>query len=389
MAHSSLKPLVYYLSMDFHPDRNAGAARANDIVECLSEFAQVKVMTNKYGRPIGQETVHSLPIKNSQNQKNLFLRFLREFLFCTIVFVRLLFSEAKSIIVVTSPPFLLISLLSFLPKKKGQLFVLDVRDIYPDIFVHAGLITPSSFAFRALSAIESAAYRKSDVIFTVCESLANKIRRRSPGSEVKLVLNGYSDHFNIQGNKREPVEKKEKLSVITHGNFGRFQDVEVMNELTKKVSHLPIKFTFMGFGAKFGSIVPRPNVEILPAVANSEIPEVLSQMDLGLSCRTSDEIGREAIPVKVLEYLGVGLPSLVFPIMEEFSELEQKGAICQFEGDDLDEAVKFLEEILCCPEKLSKMIETVMKVRNAYSRKSHSVMAVEYLMESYRQKLKE
>ena len=57
----------------------------------------------------------------------------------------LLFSEAKSIIVVT-PPFLLISLLSFLPKKKGQLFVLDVRDIYPDIFVHAGLISPSSFA---------------------------------------------------------------------------------------------------------------------------------------------------------------------------------------------------------------------------------------------------
>ena len=158
-----------------------------------------------------------------------------------------------------------------------------------------------------------------------------------------------------------------------------------MNELTKKVSHLPIKFTFMGFGAKFGSIVPRPNVEILTAVANSEIPELLSQMDLGLSCRTSDEIGREAIPVKVLEYLGVGLPSLVFPIMEEFSELEQNGAICQFEVEDLDDAVKFLEELLFCPEKLSLMIEAVMQVRKAYSRKSHSVMAVEYLMESYRE----
>ena len=72
MTHSSLKPLVYYISMDFHPDCNAGAARANDIVKCLSELAKVKVVTNKYGRPIGQEIVHSLPVKNSQNQKIFF-----------------------------------------------------------------------------------------------------------------------------------------------------------------------------------------------------------------------------------------------------------------------------------------------------------------------------
>ena len=58
MTHSSLKPLVYYISMDFHPDCNAGAARANDIVKCLSELAKVKVVT-KYGRPIGQEIVRS------------------------------------------------------------------------------------------------------------------------------------------------------------------------------------------------------------------------------------------------------------------------------------------------------------------------------------------
>ena len=32
--------------------------------------------------------------------------------------------------------------------------------------------------------------------------------------------------------------------------------------------------------------------------------------------------------------------------MEEFSELEQNGAICQFEVEDLDDAVKFLEELL-------------------------------------------
>ena len=78
MTHSSLKPLVYYISMDFHPDLMR-AARANDIVKCLSELAKVKVVTNNMAVQLVKKSF--IPACQKFTKSKITKRLLREFFF--------------------------------------------------------------------------------------------------------------------------------------------------------------------------------------------------------------------------------------------------------------------------------------------------------------------
>jgi glycosyltransferase involved in cell wall biosynthesis len=58
------------------------------------------------------------------------------------------------------------------------------------------------------------------------------------------------------------------------------------------------------------------NLEFIGKKSFKEIPEILAKCHLGLGLLTDDEIGKTAIPTKVYEYIGSGIPSIVSPIGE-------------------------------------------------------------------------
>jgi len=146
---------VYYVTADYLPDNNAGSVRAQAIVKGLCKYVDVQVISNKKAEAYGVELIKRLPVENPQNNKHLILRTFREMIFSIGVFLRLWFVSKNAIIVVTSPPFLLLLVYVLLPRRSEVLRVLDVRDIYPDVFVEAGLISNRSLLCRFLFAIEA------------------------------------------------------------------------------------------------------------------------------------------------------------------------------------------------------------------------------------------
>jgi len=208
-----------------------------------------------------------------------------------------------------------------------------------------------------------------------------KIRQRTTNTNVHLVLNGYNDSFTPSLQKQKKCDLLRPFTIVSHGNFGRFQNVDFINQLVKKTKHLPLRFVFVGFGAKFDQIIPAPNVEIVRAVSHKKIPALLATADLGLSVRSSDSVGRNAIPVKVLEYVGVGIPSLVIPVTPDLNDLEQQGAIKQFEGDDFEAVIDFLTNMINRGTDFESMCRDVKAIRQDYSRRRWVDIAIRHILE--------
>lgn len=386
LSHQPSKPPLYFVTADYPPESNAGTERARALVKELAVHCEVKVISTKRARATNGELITNLPIENFQNTKGLIKRTCSELIFSFLVLLKLIFAPQNSILIITSPPFFLLLIYILLPLKRGQLRVLDVRDIYPDVFVEAKLVRRGSLLFKVLAAIEVKAYKKSDLIFTVCYSLAEKITQRAQCTNVHLVLNGYGKSFDLNSMRKEEVTVDRPFTVTCHGNFGRFQDVEFLNRLVKETAHLPLRYLFVGFGARFDQVQQGPNVEIRSAVPNQNVPAILAETDLGLSVRTSDPVGRNAIPVKVLEYLGMGIPSLVFPVMPDLDVLAQTGAIKQFESHQLEEVIEFLTKLSRKGQGFKSMKHAVQQVRYGYSRQHWVEVAAEILIKAYKER---
>jgi glycosyltransferase involved in cell wall biosynthesis len=190
-------------------------------------------------------------------------------------------------------------------------------------------------------------------------------------------MNGYNTEFHTPNGQEK--DRGRYLNVITHGNFGKFQDVDLIVRLVEETKNLPIRYNFIGFGSKLKQIPRSSNVHIENSVPHNQIPERLINADVGLSFRTSDPIGRYAVPVKLLEYIGTSLPCIVSPVMPDLAELEEAGAIRQFESHQISEMVSFLEKLLQDPNFYKGMKHSAFEIRDNYSRDAQSQKAIPYI----------
>jgi glycosyltransferase involved in cell wall biosynthesis len=372
---------IYYVTADYPPDRNAGSMRASATVAALQKRAKVVVLSNRKARAVNEESVRNLIFDNPQGLTNYAVRFMRELLFMLTAYVRLLFVPDKSIIILASPPFFSCLIVTLLRKRKNVRLVLDVRDLYPDVFVHANLINRNTMIYKLLKVIEARAYARSDLILTISKTFQKLIRTRSDQKNVQVAMNGYSKSFRAVGHEGETGFNEEKpLKIVTHGNFGQFQDVDLINQLIAATRHLPISFTFVGFGEKLSMVTRNKNVVVGGTMDPAEIAGLLGGHHLGLSFRTSDFIGRNAVPLKILEYMGTGLPALVVPKMPDLSVLEKSGAIRAFEADQLDAIVSFIQKVITDRSLYKIMRKNVLSVRHEYSREQQIERALHYII---------
>lgn len=369
---------LHIVTADFPPNYNAGSARALALIEALARRGvKVSILTHRGAEPYADHTLHRLPVTNPQTDHRFLRRLYREILFVLCAWARLLRLPRKSTVLVMSPPFFLSFLLFLLPGKLAARYVLDIRDLYPDVFAHGGVIRSGSGLYRLLSAMERRAYRRADLIFTVCDSLKTKIEARAPRKRVRVIMNGYSEPFEPLQPEDSISWSAEQLIILSHGNFGRFQNVELIRELALATSDLPVLYQCVGFGQKLDRLRGLPNVIVQDKIAQSEIVDLLKGVHLGLSFRTSDDIGRHAIPVKLLEYIGAYRPAVVVPVMPDLTPLAEAGAIQQFEAEDLPRLIEWLKKLCADPSLFAASVQNIQGIRSDYSRRAQAEQAAQ------------
>lgn len=174
-----------------------------------------------------------------------------------------------------------------------------------------------------------------DAVITTSDFLAND--KKKYNTNCFVVKNGvdfeaFSKHSRIE----DPSTENVKIGYIGSMDF-RF-DIDLVEEAVKALPNF--SFHFVG-NVRNELIKTRleqyDNVTFLAPVKPEEVPQLLSGFNAGIIPYLQNEINKNIYPLKINEYLAVGVPV----IMSRFAELPE------FEGmaDSVTNATDFIQKI--------------------------------------------
>jgi glycosyltransferase involved in cell wall biosynthesis len=221
------------------------------------------------------------------------------------------------VVVVSSPTFFSIGSAWLLARLKRSRLVVEIRDLWPAIFVELGVLT-NRRAIAILERLELAAYRASDAIVVVSEGFRDHIAARGiPESKIHTIRNGVDvDRFQVADEQdsrwRAKLGAREDLLVLYIGAHGISQGLSTVVEAAALLTDQPIHVALVGEGADKPRVLERirglglENMTTHPGVARDEVQAVLSAADICLVPLRDVPLFTTFIPSKIFELLAVG-----------------------------------------------------------------------------------
>jgi len=242
-------------------------------------------------------------------------------------------------VVVSSPTFFSIGAAWLLAKQKRAKLVVEVRDLWPAIFVELGVLTNRRL-IRLLERLELAAYAAADRVVVVSDGFrANLIDRGVPAGKVHTIRNGVAlDRFD-PGAAADPGVRGRlgaragDCLVLYVGTHGISHGLSGVADAAAELAGQPVHFAFVGEGADKPRLQRRvtelglDNVTLLPGVPHDEVPTLLAAADICLVPLRDVPLFSTFIPSKMFEYLAAG-KAVVGAVAGEAAEiLRDAGAV--------------------------------------------------------------
>ena len=342
------------------PNTSSAALRGQQLLKfAKTKFNTVKSISNK-----------SFYTPYPTNQDKTLPRLVKEILCGLELFFRVLFSKSDYYIF-SSPPFFIALLGSTAALLKNSSYLFDIRDLYPQIYATYGLVSHKNILYRLLINWSSLIYKRSHNVTTVTKSLLTRVENQSNKSPL-LIRNGYDSDISISS-----IENKhDKFSCVYHGNLGQFQRIDLIIKIAKELPN--INFYIAGDGPKKELLLSTPeNIKYLGLVSRKEVLDIISKCHLGLSFLDDNEVGRESFPVKVYEFIGCGIPTVVTPIGEASNELNTNRLGRGFNIHQVKDICKYITSLSDKGPDYSGMAAAISEQASQYSRDHSS-----YLLET-------
>jgi glycosyltransferase involved in cell wall biosynthesis len=228
------------------------------------------------------------------------------------------------------PDFLVVS--AAIPRLLGARIILDIHDPMPEfVMARFGGYREGSVIVRFLQMQERASARLADAILTANARFArNLVRRGIPPEKITVIRNvpdpAIFDRATWQRNARR---SKDRFTLIYPGTVAPRYGLEVaLRGLCLLAERFPqLRLTILarpdGERATLGSVAERLGVaglvELRDMVPTDELPRDLAQADAGIYTALPDAHMSIAEPVKVLEYVAMGIPVIAsrLPVLED------------------------------------------------------------------------
>jgi glycosyltransferase involved in cell wall biosynthesis len=200
-------------------------------------------------------------------------------------------------------------------------FVLEVRDLWPQVLVDMGQVSQSSPVLRALTRLEEYLYGRADAIVVLAEGVRDALVRRGVDPRRLSVIPNGSDPASFdQRIDREGARRAagfNRLTALYAGAHGPANGLELLLDAAAKLSDVGIDLVLVGDGVRRPALMREAqerrldNVRFLPAVPKMEIPRLLLAADIGIHCLADVDLFRYGVsPNKVFDYMAAGLPVL-------------------------------------------------------------------------------
>lgn len=227
------------------------------------------------------------------------------------------------VVVVSSPTFFSILSAWVLARAKRAALVVEIRDLWPAIFVELGVLT-NRRAISALEAVELWSYRQADRVVVVSDGFRESlIGRGIDPTKVHTIRNGVDlDRFapaTTADTGEDPRDDgwRTRLGagdtdvlVVYIGAHGISHGLPSVADAAALLADQPgIRFAFVGEGAARGQLVDHvaalglTNVVLHPGVPRDDVPGILRAADICLVPLRDVPLFSTFIPSKIFEYL--------------------------------------------------------------------------------------
>lgn len=335
----SIKILFY--AHFFSPEVGAGSLRAQYFVKTLKDAGfKVKVIAPipnyPHGKPYPgyekkyyvdkENDIVYLPIYIPKSHSIIGRGLLYSSYLITSFFYNVTNRFNPDIIISSSPP-ILTSLSAFVVSKlRGTKFLLDLRDIWPDIGIELGLLK-NRFIISILKMIEKLLIKSADKITVTANGDKLNILHKGVNKEkIDVIYNGADTKLFCPKDEKEikkirkhfglPIEKK-LLIYFGSFNYG-MNDIESMESALLNIPNEKKQIHFVAVGGGdlkeefLKRISKNMDYSTFHNLSNQEIADLVSVCDISLIPRKDIEKDTGGnIPIKSFESWAAGVPVLL------------------------------------------------------------------------------
>jgi glycosyltransferase involved in cell wall biosynthesis len=249
------------------------------------------------------------------------------------------------VVVVSSPTFFAILSAWLIARVRRARLVVEVRDLWPAIFVELGVLTNKTL-IGLLERLELAMYAAADAVVVVSEGFRDDLVRRGvPAAKVTTIRNGV-DLDRFDPGHTAPPGMRERLGcppgdtlVLYIGAHGISQGLATLVEAAARVQDDGIHLALVGEGADKVAVAARlaelgaTNVTMLPGVTRDEVADCLAAADVCLVPLRDVPLFDTFLPSKMFELMGAGRPVLGSVRGESAEILREAGQLVVPPGD--------------------------------------------------------
>lgn len=225
-------------------------------------------------------------------------------------------------VVYGSSPHLLSPLAAWLiAAVKRKPFVMEVRDLWPQVLVDMGTLSTSSPVYRALVLLERFLYSRAAAIVSMAEGTTRALQARGiDPAKIVYIPNGADPADFTPSAPRDELRANyafTRFTAIYTGAHGPANGLDLLLDAALDVEKQgrPVDVVLVGGGVEKARLVERASAErigtvrFFDPVPKSEIPDLLAAADLGLHVLADVELFRSAVsPNKLFDYMAAGLP---------------------------------------------------------------------------------
>jgi len=378
---------VLVVSQYFPPESGACAIRVRSFVRSLkAEGHDVVVLTEKPCYPEGvieeeyrgglfeERVVDGVPVINTwvytRPEASFVTQLLSYLTFMLMAIVGAGRTEGQfDIVLASSPPLTVGGAGWVVSLMKGGSFVLDVRDLWPEVAVAMGEVE-NPFLIRVAEQVEHFLYRRADGITAAtqgfCDHIATKVADPPP---LERIMNGtVPSTFDRSGRRedvREALDVEEDTFVVTYaGIMGRAQGLgHILEAAAELKTEERIAFHLRGDGSVKDELIEASreqsldNVRFFDYCPLEKAAAHIAASDALLVPLADDDLYRWFIPSKLFDSMATGQPVLLSVNGEAREILNDAGAGLYYPPEDGNALADNIRRLLDHPEERAQMGE--------------------------------
>lgn len=254
---------------------------------------------------------------------------------------------------------------TLIPKLLGAKVILDVHDLVPEFYQRKFNLEANHIIVRFLKWIEKISCAYADHVITVTTIWEMTLIDRSvPAQKCTVILNS-PDPYLFNRSVRKTHQTSHGFRLNYHGNlteiFGIDLAIRAMPIMIKSIPDISLHIYGQGKTRedliRFANELGVSNEVIFhEPVPRSQVPHILHLADIGIDPKRNGILAGEGLSSKCMEYLAVGLPTVVSRIKAADTYYEDDMVMFFEPGNEKDLAQKVIE-LYKHPKKRKQLIE--------------------------------